>query len=147
MSSLPPIERRDPGIVLVLGFVTCGLYLLFWYYMMYEELEKVGGRTPTANSYVVDLLLTLVTCTLYGIWVDYKISDQFNEIHKTQGLPANDTTTIVVALDIAAWITGMITNIVASAIHQDQLNKVVKFVEERGGAPAPRHTPVLGSAA
>ena len=29
-------ERRDPAIVLVLSLVTCGLYLIYWYYKIYR---------------------------------------------------------------------------------------------------------------
>ncbi|MCC7539964.1 MAG: DUF4234 domain-containing protein [Deltaproteobacteria bacterium] len=127
-----PIERRDAGLVILYCVLTCGFYLIYWYAKMYAELEQVGGRTPTGHSYWVDLLLVVVTCTFYGIWVDYKMSQQFNELNAQAGLPTQDTTSMVVMLDIAAWVFGGMTNLVSSAIHQDQLNKYVRFQNERG---------------
>lgn len=127
-----PIERRDAGMVVLFSVLTCGFYLIYWYAKMYAELEQVGGRTPTGRAYWVDLLLVILTCTLYGIWVDWKISEQFNELNAHVGLPPQDTTQLVLMLDVAAWVFGGMTNIVSSAIHQDQLNKLVRFQTERG---------------
>lgn len=122
------IERRDPGMILVLAFFTCGLYLIYWYYKMYEELEQLTGRTPTGMSFVADFLLTIVTCSLYGIWVDYKISLQLYEMQVQHRYPApNDTSTAAILLDVAAFVTGFVTNYVSSALQQDQLNKLMQW--------------------
>jgi len=127
-----PIEKRDPGIVLVLAIFTCGFYLIYWYYKMYEELESLAGDTPTGNSFWLDFILNIVTCGIFGIWVDYKISLQLNELQAQRGVPgAMDSTTLAVVLDIAAYITGMFTNFITSAVQQDQLNKLMRFSAER----------------
>ena len=120
------IERRDAGLVLLLGVVSCGLYFFYWYYKMYEELSELSGTTPTGNSYGLDLLLTIVTCTLYGIWVDYKISLQLSEIASARGVKTQDTSQVVMLLDLAAFVTGFMTNYISSSVHQDQLNKLVR---------------------
>ena len=127
-----PIERRDAAMVLIFAFITCGLYLMFWYYKVYEELESLSGSTPTGNSYWLDFILNIITCTLFGVWVDYKISLQLNELQAGAGLPAQDTTMLVVVLDIAAWVVGGFTNMVSSAIQQDQLNKVATAMGRAG---------------
>jgi hypothetical protein len=120
------IERRDPGVVLILALFTCGLYLFYWYYKMYEELVELDGKTPTGNSYILDLLLVFVTCSLWGIWVDYKISMQLNELQDARGIRSPDTTMLAVGLDVAAYITGFLCNYITSAVQQDQLNKIVQ---------------------
>ena len=129
-----PIERRDPGLILVLCVFTCGLYLIYWYLRMYEELSLLGGRTPTGNGFVLDLLLTIVTFSLYGMWVDYKISEQLNELQRARGIPGPDTTMMALGLDVAAWITGFFCNYITSAIQQDQLNKLAP-IEAKSGVP------------
>ncbi len=120
------IERRDPGVVLILSLFTCGLYLIYWYFKMYDELEELCGTTPTGNSFILDLLLTFVTCSLWGIWVDYKISMQLNDLQRERGIMSPDSTMLAVGLDVAAYITGFFCNYITSAVQQDQLNKVVQ---------------------
>jgi len=137
VSSTPfsTIEKRDPGIVLVISCFTCGFYLIYWYAKMYDELETLTGSTPTGHSYIVDLLLVIVTCTLYGIWVDYKMAKQLFELQHANAYPMPaDSSQMVVLLDAAAWITGFLTNLVSSAIMQDHLNKLGAFVLERARA-------------
>jgi hypothetical protein len=122
----PQIEKRDAGIVLVLSLFTCGLYLFYWYYKVYEELELLAGKTPTGNSYFVDLLLVIVSCSLWGIWVDYQISMQLNELQKERGITSPDSTMLAVGLDVCAYLTGMMCNYITSAVQQDQLNKIAQ---------------------
>lgn len=47
-----PYFRNDPVLVLVLGFFTCGLYLIYWNIKTAEVLNAVAGRelisTPIA---------------------------------------------------------------------------------------------------
>lgn len=135
------IEKRDPGIVLVLSIFTCGFYLIYWYLKVYEELEQLTGETPTGMSFWLDFVLYIVSCTLWGIWVDYKISLALNQLQQQRGMTgAQDTTMIAVVLDIAAYVTGMFTNYVTSAIQQDQINKIMARDREASaqlaGAPA-----------
>jgi hypothetical protein len=120
------IERRDPGVVLILSLFTCGLYLIYWYWKMYEELEELCGETPTGNSFIIDFLLVIVTCSLWGIWADYKISMQLNDLQQARGIMSPDSTMLAVGLDVAAYITGFFCNYITSAVQQDQLNKIVQ---------------------
>ena len=135
MAAAMNIEKRDPGIVLVLALFTCGFYLIYWYLKMYEEIEMLCGETPTGNSFWLDFVLYIFSCGLFGIWADYKISEKLNELQRQRGMMgATDSTTLAVVLDIAAYITGMFTNYITSAIQQDQLNKVMQH-------GAPEHAP------
>ncbi len=128
---MPNTERRDGGIVLVISVLTCGFYLFYWYYKIYEELEGLAGETPTGNGYWVDCLLNIVTCSLYGIFVDYKISQQIHALYLQHQAPnPPDTANTAILLDIAAFFTGYFTNFITSAIHQDHLNKLVRHMEQ-----------------
>lgn len=39
-----PVFKNDPIIVLLLGFVTCGLYLIYWNIKMAQVLNAISGR-------------------------------------------------------------------------------------------------------
>ena len=39
-----PVFKQDPILVLVLGFVTCGIYMIYWNIKMAEVLNAVSER-------------------------------------------------------------------------------------------------------
>ncbi|MGB9340869.1 MAG: DUF4234 domain-containing protein [Polyangiales bacterium] len=130
--TVPSIHRREPALVLVLSIVTLGLYLPFWYHGIYEDLKALDGRTPTGHGFWLDFLFVILTAAIYGIWVDYQISQQIAEFEERNGLgPVQDTSIIAVILDVASYATAFFTNFVTSAIQQDQINRVVEKLESR----------------
>lgn len=128
----PIIQRREPAMVLVLSIITFGIYLPFWYHGVYEDLQKLDGRTPTGHGFWLDFLFVLLTFAIYGIWVDYQISRQIADFEERNGLgPVQDTSIITIILDVASDFTAFVTNFVTSAIQQDQINRVVEKLDAR----------------
>lgn len=113
-------------MVFLLCLITCGLFQVYWYYRMYRDLSELAGRTPTGNSYALDFILVVITLGIWSVVVDYQISVQMNDLQQRAGLAANDTTTIVIVLDVLIYFTAWITNLVTTAIHQDQLNRILQ---------------------
>jgi len=137
----PIIQRREPALVLVLSIVTFGIYLPFWYHGIYEDLQTLDGRTPTGHGFWLDFLFVILTFAIYGIWVDYQISQQISQFEERNGFgPVQDTSIIAIILDVASYFTAFFTNFVTSAIQQDQINRVVEKLETRltsdSGIPA-----------
>jgi hypothetical protein len=137
----PIIQRREPALVLVLSIITLGIYLPFWYHGVYEDLKTLDGRTPTGHGFWLDFLFVILTFAIYGIWVDYQISRQIAEFEERNGLgPVQDTSIIAIILDVASYFTAFFTNVVTSAIQQDQINRVVEKLEAQlpsdAGVPA-----------
>ncbi|MEQ8351280.1 MAG: DUF4234 domain-containing protein [Leptospiraceae bacterium] len=131
------LEKRSVAMVIVLSLVTCGFYLLYWYYKVYQELTFLTGKSPTDNDYGLDLLLVIITCGVWGVYVDYKISLQIFEYQKNQGLFAQDSSMVAVVLDVVGYISGYFTGIVSSAIHQDLINGLI---DHASGKPPSRPT-------
>lgn len=141
----PPIyDIRSPVFVLVMSLITLGFYLVYWYYTIYDQLRGIDGRTPTGNDFWIDFLIVIVTCGIWGVYVDYRISGQLNEIYARYGVEdQNDTTILVVILDVAGYITGYLTGVISSAIQQDQMNQLHEKLRalrpggsDAGGPPA-----------
>ncbi len=127
--------------MLVLSIVTLGIYLPFWYHGVYEDLKTLDGRTPTGHGFWLDFLFVILTFAIYGIWVDYQISQQIAQFEERNGFgPVQDTSIVAIILDVASYFTAFFTNVVTSAIQQDQLNRVVEKLETRltsdAGVPA-----------
>jgi hypothetical protein len=108
---------RSPGMVVLLSIVTCGLYLVNWYFKTLDEMRE-AGFAATGNSTMVDFLLTLLACSIYGIYVDYRISKALVAMQQGAGLPVNDVSLIVIILDVFGF------TVITSAIHQSELNKI-----------------------
>ncbi len=119
------IEKRSPVLVVVLMLITCGIYSIFWYYQIYKELQSFTNSTPTKNSYWLDLFLAIFTCGLWGFYVDYKISKQLHEIRKKYNLSGDDSSNIVLILDIGSLFTFYFLFAITSAIQQDEWNQIL----------------------
>ena len=48
-----PVFKQDPVLVLVLGLVTCGLYLIYWNIKMAEVMNAVTGRKLISSAVAV----------------------------------------------------------------------------------------------
>ena len=120
------IEKREPVVVLLLSLITCGIYLIFWYSKTYDELADITGKTPTGNEFITDLLLVIVTCGVWGIYVDYQIGLQLEDMQRERGMPTSDIKTIAIVLDIAQYIAGF-TGIITNVILTDYFNKIIEF--------------------
>jgi ABC-type multidrug transport system fused ATPase/permease subunit len=106
----PILRRREPILVLLFSVFSFGLYLPYW----------------------LDFLFVIFTFAIYGIWVDYRISQQISDFEERNGLgPVQDTSVIAVILDVASYFTVFFTNFVTSAIQQDQLNGLADKLEDR----------------
>lgn len=110
-------------MVLVLTFVTCGLYAIYWHYVTSGELRDATGDT-TINP-TLDLVLLLVTCGLWGIFLDYRIAQKAHEFLKVREPTHADQSQTVLILGIATLVVG-VTMWVALYIAQDELNKLAR---------------------
>ncbi len=76
-------EVRNPIVVLVLFYVTCGIYGLYWIFTVLGEINGALGREE--YNPVVEILLTFVTCGLWSFWLLWRMSESIVEIEKSRG--------------------------------------------------------------
>ncbi|TET38813.1 MAG: DUF4234 domain-containing protein [Planctomycetota bacterium] len=48
-----PVFRNDPIVVLILGFITCGLYLIYWNIKVALVLNKVSGKEAISPAVAI----------------------------------------------------------------------------------------------
>ena len=79
------LKPRDVVRRLILTFVTCGLYGLYWMKTLTDDIHHFSEnpKTPTGGKVV---LLTLVTCSLYFYYWLYQISGELVEARREKGL-------------------------------------------------------------
>ncbi|MDP4181398.1 MAG: DUF4234 domain-containing protein [Bacillota bacterium] len=109
-------EMRSPVMVLILSFITCGIYLLYWIYKVSDEAQSYSGTNTTSPA--AELLLCMFTCGIYYIYWYYKYSKMIAECQRKAGITPEDNSVICIILAIFGLGS------VSAMIIQSSLNKV-----------------------
>jgi CheY-like chemotaxis protein len=107
---------RDPLMVVLFGFLTCGIYLWYWLYTVSTEIKNALGREDINPT--MDVVLSLVTCGIYFIYLLYKCPQLMLEMQDRSGKPRNDVSMTALLLGIFGL------GIVSVAIIQSELNAI-----------------------
>jgi hypothetical protein len=92
-----PVFKNEPILVLILGFVTCGLYLIYWNIKMAEVLNAVAGRTVIAP---VAAILS-GCCVPVNVYYYYLAGGTLTQVGALIGKPdLKDKSTMMVLLGI-----------------------------------------------
>jgi len=113
--ALKGIEKRDLVKAIIFSILTCGIYQIYWFIVLTDEINRVSGHENDIGG-LVSFLLNLVTCSIYGyIWA-YFMGGKVDEI-----TGAKNTYTSIIYLVLALF--GF--NIINLALMQDTVNKAV----------------------
>lgn len=115
---------RDPALTLVLILLTCGIYYLYFIYVVSEETQEFLGERDTSPA--VEVLLSVLTCGLYNIYWDYKIGKRVAEMCGRVGLPATDNSVLYLILDLVGIGGFGSLGLINPILQQDGLNRVWK---------------------
>jgi uncharacterized protein with PQ loop repeat len=110
-------ERSIPKYV-VLTFVTCGLFGIYWFISLADDIAKLREQTEPRG--VFDFIIGLITCGIYLLFCYYRYPQYVLEIQEKRGAKVNDISLISVLLGIFGF------GIVSMALIQNELNKLVR---------------------
>lgn len=110
--------------MVVLSFVTCGIYFLYWLYTTDKELAEALDDAEIKPG--LDLLLTIVTCGIWSIYVEYRNAQKVHAALLARDPYAKDQSEAVLLLNLAAFLVGA-TWLVATYILQEELNKLSRY--------------------
>ena len=114
-SSHPGIGQRNLVLAIILSFVTCGIYQIYWMIKMNDEVNVLADE-PNATSGILVFLFTLITCGIYGfIWM-YKMGERCDRIKGSVGGSSGILYLILSLLGLG---------IVSYCLIQDTINKAV----------------------
>ncbi len=111
--------NRNIVLGIVLFFITCGIYGLYWMYVLNEEINSLSGENEATGGGMV-ILFSIITCGIYGYFWAYKMGERVDRI-KTETLGMSSSSSSIVFLILA--IFGL--HVVNFALMQDTVNKVV----------------------
>ena len=109
------MQKRSIVVMLVLTFVTCGLYNLIWMYLARSEFQKFSGYSDINPG--LELLLTILCFPFFYFWV-YKFSADIARYQAENGRYVSDTGIINLLLAIFGL------GVVSELIIQSQLNEL-----------------------
>ena len=65
-------QERNIGLAIVLSIVTCGIYGIYWFITLNDEVKQ-KSKDATLASGGLAFVLTLVTCGIYGYYWAYRM--------------------------------------------------------------------------
>ncbi|HEX8563810.1 MAG TPA: DUF4234 domain-containing protein [Flavobacterium sp.] len=113
----PPIPefKVDPIMVLILGFVTCGLYLIYWNIKVAEVLNAVAGREVISQP----VAIFAGCCYPVNVYFFYVVGKEaLPEVYKRTGVVKDDSVLLL--------ILGFFFPMVAAMIVQSDVNRLYR---------------------
>lgn len=111
------LQKRDVVKAVIFSIITLGIYGIYWFVKMTDEINGSIGN-PSDASGVTAFLLTLVTCGIYGFYWSYKKGEIIDNYYAGKGLPKPNNAVIYLVLSLFGL------SIVAYALLQSELNKI-----------------------
>lgn len=66
--------ERNIAISVILSIVTCGIYGIYWFICLTDEVNAASNENDTTGG--MAFLLTIITCGIYGIYWAYRIGQK-----------------------------------------------------------------------
>ena len=110
--------NRSIVVSILLSIVTCGIYGIYWFVKLNDELNAAAGK-QNAPSGGVAFLLTLVTCGIYGFYWAYKMGENVDIIKSRAGVPSGNSAILYIVLAIFGF------QIINYCFMQDAVNNYV----------------------
>ena len=108
------IAKRKIAKAIVFSVITFGIYLIYWFVCLTNEINKASGRTNDTKGGVA-FLLSLITFGIYEYFWAYKLGEKRDIIAKEKG----QSNMIYLILSLCGY------SIIAMAFAQSALNKAI----------------------
>ena len=93
------IKQRNIALCIVFSIITFGIYALYWFVCLTNDANQESGQTD-ATSGGVALLLTIVTCNIYGWFWAYKMGEKIDAIKAKNGQSAGNSSILFLLLQL-----------------------------------------------
>lgn len=114
-----PIRKRSLATCIILSLITCGIYGLYWYYCLIEDMRTVTGEQEDMSP-AMTVFVTVITCGVYGwIWL-YRAGDKIDKLRQARGESSSSLAIIYALLAVMAL------SIVDYCLIQDEFNKLAE---------------------
>lgn len=112
------LKKRDIAVSIILSIVTCGIYFIYWFIVITDDINQASEEPFTSGG--IAFLLTFITCGIYGIFWAYKMGQFIGIAKQKRGIQTGGTDMSIVYLLLQ--IFGF--SIIAVALMQNELNSM-----------------------
>jgi amino acid transporter len=110
------VQQRSVALAIILSLITCGIYGIYWFIVMTNDVGKLSGDPSFTGG--KHLLLTLVTCGIWSFIWSYQVGKQVAEAQRQRGLMVSDNSVLYLILSIVGL------GVVTYALVQSDVNKL-----------------------
>lgn len=69
------ITRRSIILAIIFSFITCGIYGVYWFIVLTNDMNKASGKTNDTSGGLA-FLFSLITCGIYEFYWTYKLGQK-----------------------------------------------------------------------
>ena len=113
------IRSRNIATCIILSIVTCGIYGIYWFICMVNDVNEVSENNGTSGGVV--FLLSIVTCGIYMLYWMYKTGGDINAAQNMRGIRGDSSSGVIYLI-----LTLVGLGIVSYALIRNELNKLVE---------------------
>lgn len=114
------MERSLP-VSILLTIITCGIYGIYWFIVLTDEVNQMSGEDDTSGG--IAFLLTLVTCGIYGIYWAYRLGIKTGIMKEKRGGGSSDDRVAYLLLELFGL------GIIVFALAQNEINNTIIYRE------------------
>ena len=111
------VQAREIATAIILSIVTCGIYGIYWFIKMVDDVNRVSND-QNAFSGGITFLLNLVTCGIYGVYWYYQAGKKMNYAKHVRNMPQTENA------EILYLVIALVAPIVNMCLIQSDLNKM-----------------------
>lgn len=113
------MKKRNIGLCILFSIITCGIYAIYWFVVLTNELKDLSGDSETASGGVA-FLLSIITCNIYGWYWAYKRGENVDTARSKRSIPSSNSEILYLILVLIGF------GIIAYALMQNEINKMIE---------------------
>lgn len=129
-----PYLKRSPLGVLGLSFITLGIYGLYWFYKVNQEIQRYTGDQTISPSRSLLAVIPGFILIVPPFIAYYNTANHVMRMEQQRGIASQISPALVVVIALVLWI-GM------AAYVQEHMNRVWDSASMSGSAPAAAPAP------
>lgn len=111
------VQERNIAMCIVLSIITCGIYGIYWFVVLTDDVNTVSG-TEGGTSGGMAFLFSIITCGIYSFYWMYKQGEKLDAAKSERGIPSSNSGVLYLILSFIGL------SVVSYALMQNELNKL-----------------------
>jgi len=74
------VQKRSIGLCILFSIITCGIYGIYWFVSLTNELNYASNKVGTSGG--MSFFLTLITCGIYGYFWAYQQGEKVDRMNE-----------------------------------------------------------------